>query len=224
MKKEIYLSSEIKNKCPLFRGVAITANVTNSSFCDSLWKKITAFTTQLCDTETTESIKMHQTIAATRAAYKACGKQPSRYRPSSEALRRRILRGMDLYQIDTLVDIINLVSLVTGHSIGGFDGDKIQGDTITLGIGREGEDYQAIGRGSLNISKMPVYRDSIGGFGTPTSDHERTKIDLDTTHVLIIINGYDGDMSHLDEAITLTKSLLTDYAQATNFEVWSFGE
>ena len=60
------------------------------------------------------------------------------------------------------------------------------------GVGREGEIYHGIGRGELNIAGLPVYRDAVGGVGTPTSDEERTKIGLDTTHLLMIINGYSG--------------------------------
>ena len=100
---------------------------------------------------TTDSIKLIPAIQATRQAYKKCGKDPSRYRPSSEALCRRILRGIPLYQIDTLVDLINLASIYSGHSIGGFDRDKIQGDRLVLGIGKAGEPYEGIGRGELNI-------------------------------------------------------------------------
>ena len=90
------------------------------------------------------------------------------------------MRGLELYQIDTLVDLINLVSLSTGYSIGGFDADKIQGDSLELGIGRAEEPFEGIGRGKLNIEGLPVYRDRAGGIGTPTSDNERTKMGLET--------------------------------------------
>lgn len=76
------------------------------------------------------------------------------------SLCRRLLRGLSLYQIDTLVDLINLASINSGHSIGGFDRDKIQGDKLVLGIGKAGEPYEGIGRGELNIEGMPVYRDA----------------------------------------------------------------
>lgn len=79
-----------------------------------------------------------------------------------------------------------------GYSIGGFDADKIVGDALVLGIGKAGEPYEGIGRGELNIEGMPVYRDAVGGIGTPTSDNERTKLELGTTHLLTIINGYSG--------------------------------
>ena len=88
---------------------------------------------------------------------------------------------------------MNLASIKFGYSIGGFDAEKFEGDTLTLGIGKAGEPYEGIGRGLINIEGLPVYRDSRGGVGTPTSDNERTKIDLNTTHLLVLINGYDGN-------------------------------
>ena len=154
-------------------------------------------------------------IKATREAYKKCGKDPSRYRPSSEALCRRILRGIPLYQIDTLVDLINLVSIKYGYSIGGFDADKISGNTLILGIGQKDEPYEGIGRGLLNIEGMPVYRDEVGGFGTPTSDNERTKIEIGTSHLLAIINGYDGKENLTDAANYMIK-LLKEYADSSD--------
>ena len=101
------------------------AKVKNTSYNEALWKAIDAFTIMYRDMYTTDSIKDMVTIKATREAYKKCGKDPSRYRPSGEALCRRILRGIPLYQIDTLVDLINLVSIRYGYSIGGFGYDTI---------------------------------------------------------------------------------------------------
>ena len=217
----ITVSEEIKERCPQYRGAAVYAAVTNTALSEGLWREIAEFTTQLRATEDTESIKQQSAIVATREAYRACGKDPSRYRPSAEALRRRLLRGLELYQIDTLVDLINLVSLRTGYSIGGFDADKIVGDALCLGIGRHEEPFEGIGRGVLNIEFMPVIRDAEGGIGTPTSDHERTKMDIGTTHILAIINGYSGDEG-LQEAAEMTAALLQRYASATQCSVWKF--
>lgn len=124
---------------------------------------------------------------------------PSRYRPASEALIRRILQGKELYQRDTLVDLVNLASIAYGYSIGGFDADKFEGDTLILGVGKAGEPYEGIGRGMINIEGLPVYRDEAGGVGTPTNDHERTKMTLGTTHLVVLINGYDGNEQHVRE-------------------------
>lgn len=218
---QITVSEEIRAKCPQYRGTAVYASVKNTAYDADLWHEIAQFTAHLQATESTESIKQQRAIMATREAYRACGKDPSRYRPSAEALRRRLLRGLDLYRIDTLVDLINLVSLRTGYSIGGFDADKIVGHDLCLGIGRSEEPFEGIGRGPLNIEYMPVVRDAEGGIGTPTSDHERTKMDLDTTHILVIINGYSGTEG-LAEAAAMTTELLQRYASATDCQSWMF--
>ena len=117
------------------------------------------------------------------------------------------------YVADTLVDLINLVSLRTGHSIGGFDADKIAGTGLELGIGKMNEPFEGIGRGVLNIEGLPVYRDAVGGIGTPTSDNERTKMGLETTHILAIVNGYNGKEG-LQEAAEMIQTLLKKYADS----------
>ena len=157
-----------------------------------------------------------------RARHTKTGKDPNRYRPSAEALCRRIMKGNSLYPIDTLVDLINLVSLKTGYSIGGFDLDQIRGN-LELGVGMAGERFEAIGRGLLNIEGLPVYRDEMGGIGTPTSDEERTKITAETTHLLMIINGYSGRKG-LPEATSYSVELLKKYAEAREITIFSSTE
>ncbi len=219
---QIRCSEEIKEACPEFKGMALEAMVTNTPYSEELWQEIGRFTEEYRAKFTVDSIKEMPSIQATRTAYKRCGKDPSRYRPSGEALCRRLLRGLELYKVDTVVDLINLVSIASGYSIGGFDADKFEGDTLTLGIGRAGEPYEGIGRGELNIEGMPVYRDAVGGVGTPTSDNERTKLSLETTHLLAIVNGYDGDSIHLQETIDYMKALLEKYAGGREFTTYEF--
>lgn len=217
----ISVSEEIKTLCPDFKGAAIYAKVSNSAHNAALWEQIDKFAVEYKSSHQIEDIKKNPAIGATREAYKRFGKDPNRYRPSSEALCRRIIRELPLYQIDTLVDLINLVSMRTGYSIGGFDAEKIQGDSLVLGIGKKGEPYEAIGRGIMNIEGLPVYRDAEGGIGTPTSDHERTKIDINTTSFLAIINGYSGIVG-LNEAVEYMQSLLKEYAGSDGGEVLYF--
>ena len=218
---KIEVSEELHRAWPQFRGAAVFATVKNTVYSAELWKRIDGFTALYRAKYTVDSIMEMPAIQATRQAYKKCGKDPSRYRPSSEALCRRILRGIPLYQIDTLVDLINLASIYSGNSIGGFDRDKIQGDRLVLGIGRAGEPYEGIGRGTLNIEGMPVYRDAIGGIGTPTSDHERTKMSIDTTHVLAIMNAYGGSEG-LVESVNYMVGLMKEFAEAQDIEIVYF--
>ena len=213
-KINVLVSAEIKQVCPEFVGACVEADVVNTPYCEGLWREIEALCERFRRELTTESLKELTSIAATRRVYKACGKDPSRYRPASEALIRRVLQGKELYQRDTLVDLVNLASIAYGYSIGGFDADKIAGDTLTLGIGREGEPYEGIGRGMLNIAGLPVYRDTLGGFGTPTSDHERTKMTLETRCLLVLINGYDGNVQRVRENAEFIQELLRKYCQS----------
>lgn len=218
----IIVSDEIRQRCPKFTGAAVLASVRNTEESAPLWEEIDRFIADYRQRYTTESIKQMPSIEATREAYKRCGKDPSRYRPSGEALVRRTLKGNDLYHVSTIVDLINLASIAYGYSIGGFDADKIQGDVLTLGIGREGEPYEGIGRGLLNIQGLPVYRDAEGGIGTPTSDNERTKISLDTTHLLSIVNGYDGNREQTLACAEYIRELLRRYADSNGGELIDF--
>ena len=215
----IIVSDEIASVCPEFVGAAVEARVKNTPFCQELWDEIHLLENRFRETLTTDSLKDMPSIAATRRVYKACGKDPSRYRPASEQLIRRMLQGKELYQIDTLVDLVNLASIAYGYSIGGFDADKFVGDTLTLGIGREGEPYEGIGRGSLNIAGLPVYRDAQGGVGTPTSDNERTKMTMETTHLVVLVNGYDGNRERVMENAQYLKQLIERFVSGSDCSI-----
>ena len=211
---KVVVSAEIKQVCPDFVGACVEAEVENTAYSEGLWTEIEALSNEFRAELTTETLKQLPGIAATRRVYRACGKDPSRYRPASEALIRRLLQGKPLYQIDTLVDLINLASIKYGYSIGGFDASKFVGDTLTLGIGRAGEPYEGIGRGMLNIEGLPVYRDQLGGVGTPTSDNERTKIDINTRRLLVLINGYDGCAERVEANARYIVDLVNRYCNS----------
>ena len=211
---EIIVSNEIENVCPNFIGACVEAKVKNSQYCQDLWNEINTLGEEFKNKLTIETLKEISGIAATRRIYRICGKDPSRYRPAAEALIRRILQGKTLYQIDTLVDLINLASMKYGYSLGGFDADKFFGNTLELGVGKEGEPYEGIGRGMINIQGLPVYRDGIGGVGTPTSDNERTKITINTNHLLVLINGYDGNEALVRQNAEYVQQLIKRFCES----------
>lgn len=218
----ITISQEFKAKCPLFRGAAVFATVGNSDISPLLWEEINAEMASIKARFDASTIKESSGILATRQAYRTLGKDPSRYRPACEQLARRIIQGKGLYQINTIVDLGNLISLHTGYAVGAIDADKIEGSVITLGIGHPDEPYEGIGRGPLNIDCLPVYRDAKGGFATPTSDSTRTMVQPTTSHLLVLINAYDGNTEALQEAVDFTERLLSSYAHATNVESMTY--
>lgn len=215
---KIEFENIIRMAAPDLKVVAIEARVKNSDTSPELWSLIERTAHDIREVAELSDINKRPAIKATREAYKRLGKEPNRYRPSAEALCRRAVKGMELYRINTLVDLINLISMQSGYSIGGFDIDKIDGEVLRLGAGKENEPFEGIGRGELNIEHLPVYRDSIGGIGTPTSDNERTKLDISTTRLLMCINIYGEEMP-VDDTVGLTVSLLEKFADASDIKV-----
>lgn len=217
MLPNIIIDKRIKEICPNMRIGLIRANVINCETSDELWSEIENASAEIISSYELLEINKRPAIAQTRALYRALGKDPNRYRVASEALCRRVIRGLGLYRIDTIVDLINLISMKSGYPISGLDADKLIGNTLTMGIGVEDEEYNGIGRGLLNISGIPVYRDALGGVATPTSDEERTKITIDTHTLQMNINGFAPEMP-IEEAIEWSTELLHKYANATNVE------
>lgn len=217
MLPKITIDNRILTVCPDIKLGLIRAKVKNSETSEALWSEIEKECADVVSQFELLAVNKRPAVAQTRALYKALGKDPNRYRVSSEALCRRAIRGLGLYRINTLVDVINLISLKSGYAISGLDADKIVGDTLTMGVGEAGERYAGIGRGLLNIEGLPVYRDEIGGIATPTSDEERTKISLDTATLQMNINAFGEEMP-MDEAISWSVDLLERYADAYDIE------
>lgn len=155
-------------------------------------------------------------IAQTRSAYKAFGKEPSRYRNSAEAMCRRILQGKGLYQINNVVECNNLFSIKSGYSLGAYDVNKIEGAVIWK-VAEEGSHYQGIGKDQINVEFLPVFADSQGPFGNPTSDSVRTRITEDAQEILMVIFGFAGT-AHMEEDLQELCGLLFKYCKGHDFE------
>jgi DNA/RNA-binding domain of Phe-tRNA-synthetase-like protein len=155
-------------------------------------------------------------ILAARAAYKALGKDPARYRGSAEALVRRVIAGKGLPRINAVVDIINLVSVESRLSIGLYDCAHVSGD-IEFRAGRAGETYKGIGKYDLNLEGLPVFCDSLGPHGSPTSDSERTMVTSETRQVLALIISFGGKEG-LDRWTRRMSELFAQYASGNSCE------
>ena len=219
---DIKIDPRILNACPETRIGLIRATVINGPTCDELWAEIEAAAEEIKQRYELLEINKRPAIAGTRHLYKALGKDPSRYRVASEALCRRIIRGLGIYRLTTLIDVVNLVSIKSGYAISGLDGDRIEGDTLTLSVGTADDVYNGIGRGVLNIEGMPCYRDALGPIATPTSDEERTKFTEQTVTAQININAFAPEMP-VEETVEWMAELLKKYAHATNVETGVLG-
>ena len=214
--QNITISQTLSRKVDNIKLSCIECDVKMVHVDHNLWNEILQKVAEISRKIGIEDIKDIPAIAASRVAYKSCGKDPARYRLSADALLRRVVNRNEIYQINNVVDLLNLVSISTGFSIGGYDTGKISGD-IEFGIGRVNEPYSGIGRGELNIEGLPVFRDNIGAFGTPTSDSDRTSVNLETKRFLMIIIDFGSD--GLTLASEMAVRLLLQYANASNIEI-----
>ncbi|MEG2018323.1 MAG: phenylalanine--tRNA ligase beta subunit-related protein [Clostridium sp.] len=206
----INISEELKAKCPKIALGCVEAEVKVEAGEEELWRKINSKCSEIQTTLRPEEISKVPNIESSRRAYKAIGKDPSRYRLSSESLLKRIVKGMGLYKVNNVVDINNLISLSSGYSVGTYDLNKIEGD-ITFVIGGTGETYEGIGRGPINLEKLPIFQDNLGKFGSSTSDSERAMIREETKHILMNIISFEGH-EELEKYMSYAIELLREYA------------
>jgi DNA/RNA-binding domain of Phe-tRNA-synthetase-like protein len=121
-----------------------------------------------------------------RRLYRALGLDPTKTRPSSEALLRRVLKGQSLHRVNALVDAVNLCSLTHQLPYGVYDSARVAGPLV-FRLGAAGEGYEGIRKGRVNVAARPVLSDAHGPFGNPTSDSERTMITNETSAALIVV-------------------------------------
>lgn len=150
------------------------------------------------------------------AAYKAFGRNPGRYRVPSEALLRRVRRGDALYQINSVVDINNLISIQSGLSVGSYDNNQIS-CSVNLRKAEQGEGYTGIGKDFLDMENMLVLADDQGIFGSSMSDSKRAMVTESTKNVLVVIYCFEEDID-LDSLLIEAKTAFEKYVSAKNDE------
>lgn len=219
MKKTIVINEEMKKKWPAVRVGCLQYQVKVEKKNEELWKYMKQHIfkevrDQLFDYNVSEI----PNIKESRSAYKAFGKDPSRYRVSSEALIRRIGQGKGLYEVNTVVDVNNLISIQSGFSVGSYDTANIA-DELEFRIGREGETYKGIGKDVLNIEFLPVIADNEGAIGSSTSDSQRAMITENAKEVLTLIYSF-SDNEDLEKALECAAVYFEKYAGARDIESW----
>ena len=219
MRKELRIDEEMKKLWPATRVGCLQYRVKVEKKNEELWKYLKKEVFRKIKDEIFDyGVNEIPNIKESRAAYKALGKDPSRYRVSSEALIRRIGQGKGLYEVNTVVDVNNLISIESGFSAGSYDVEKL-GDRLVFRIGKKGETYQGIGKDEVNIEALPVLSDEEGAIGSSTSDSRRAMITEDAREVLTLIYSF-SDNQDLEKAMESGKKYLEAYAKAEDIQGW----
>jgi len=215
---QVTIDETLKRKCPRTALGCVTARVEACKAPPELTDEMHKRVQDILKLPYARGVLEVPQILATRAAYKALGKDPARYRGSAEALLRRVIAGKRLPEINAVVDVINLVSVESRLPVGLYDVDRVNGD-IVFRVGRAGESYPGIGKYDLNLEGLPVSCDATGPHGSPTSDSERTMVTSDTRLVLAVIVCFSGS-ELLDRWAQRMIELLQLHASGRACETW----
>ena len=211
---EIRIAAELRAKCAKVALGCVEAAVETGATPPGLDEALRSCEGKIAKLPEPRAVLESAAILATRAGYKALGKDPARYRGSAEALLRRLIAGKGMPRINNVVDVINLVSVESRLPVGLYDLANVEG-AIEFRAGRAGETYKGIGKYDLNLEELPLFADAQGPHGSPTSDSERTMVTEATKHVLAIIVSFGG-LSPLDNAAKRMKELLETFCAAEN--------
>ncbi|MBP2026783.1 DNA/RNA-binding domain of Phe-tRNA-synthetase-like protein [Acetoanaerobium pronyense] len=213
---KVYINDVLKTALPSIVLGCIKAKVTVKESSLNLWDNIEKEIISIENNyDLSEVLEIHE-IKKSREAYKKLGKDPSRYRLSSESLFRRITKGNGLYKVNNIVEINNLISLSSRLPVGTFDIENIDNE-IYFTKGKEGEYYDGIGRGPVNLFNLPVFEDSQGKFGSTTSDSTRAMIKETTSEIFMVIISFEGE-NNMDGHLEHAKNLLREFADGKDIE------
>jgi DNA/RNA-binding domain of Phe-tRNA-synthetase-like protein len=213
---KITIDLKLKAKCPRTALARVTARVETAASPAALLEEMKTRENEIQKLSFPRGVLASPQVESTRAAYKALGKDPARYRGSAEALLRRIVAGKGLPEINSVVDAINLVSVESRLPIGLYDLAYVTGEII-FRAGRAGETYKGIGKYDLNLEGLPVFCDAAGPHGSPTSDSERTMVTAATKDILAIIISFGG-AEGLERWTLRMSALLAQHASAQDLE------
>jgi len=210
---QISIDPELKKTCAKTALGCVQARVEAGASPAGLMEELNARDAEIQKLPFPRGVLASPHVEATRAAYRALGKDPARYRNSAEALLRRVVGGKGLPQISAVVDVINLVSVESRLPVGLYDLGHVVGD-IVFRAGRAGETYKGIGKYDLNLEGLPLFADTVGPHGSATSDSERTMVTAETKEILAIIVSFSG-AENLDRWTERLGALLRQYSCGT---------
>lgn len=211
---KVTISEKIKTVLPNFNVIAYTMDVENN-----MSEEVTSFINQVIDENkniyTLEEIIKEPKVLESRNGYKKLGKDPSHTRVACENLLRRIIKGQPMYRLGDIIDLGNVLSILTRRSVCVVDKDKLVGD-VNIRLGTKDDIYITINRGPLNVDKIPVYVDDVSPFGCPSSDTLRTAVDDKTKSIYIMIICFEDTDMEKDENLLI--DIYKKYTNAQNIK------
>lgn len=190
-------------------------NLKCQKFNNTLWREVEKLAEQLKIKYETPSSALTE-LKPARDLYRTFGMEPTRIRPSSEALLRRVIKNKKLYQINSIVDVSNLASLSFLLPVGLYDVDKIEGPVV-IRLGEKNQEYEGIRKDFVHVENRLTLSDNSGPFGNPSSDSFRTSVDMNTTHVLVIVFAPDYyPQNQLNEHCEYLRRLMLNFHPSGN--------
>jgi DNA/RNA-binding domain of Phe-tRNA-synthetase-like protein len=169
----------------------------------------------LAAAEANVRLRPPEDAAAVRAMYKRVGLDPTKTRPSSEALLRRVRRGEPLPRINSMVDVCNWCSLEFQLPYGLYDLAHVEGDAVEMRLGRDGESYPGIRKDDVHVAGRICLADARGPFGNPTSDSARTMVTSATTDALVVVFAPASvDATRLTRVLDVTAQRMAEFTGA----------
>ena len=168
------------------------ADMQNSRTPETLWQNVQSISEEYRMRPEMMTGAVEPVMMQVRRMYHAFGMDPTKNRPASERLVRRVLQSKELYRINTAVDVCNAVSLKYRLPLGLFDADALSGKTLTLRFGSAGESYDSLSGREIQTEGKFIIADTQGPIGSPSTDSQRTKITGHTQSVLCLVYGPAG--------------------------------
>lgn len=212
----IRIDQKIKDKMPELRLGILICDVVVEESSSFLMADMKASFDALRAQMTTSDISKLINIQKARAGYRALGKDPTKYRVSSEKLLRRVLKGQGIDAINNIVDLSNLISVTSQNSVGTYDLDLIKGPVV-FDSGETGTSYLNIGGQDMNLENLPILRDANGPFGSTTADSKATAVTGKTKRILMNIISFNLD-DDLEGHMASAERLLRQYGSSQMIE------
>ena len=209
---DIRIDDDILSRCPECRLGWLCYEAEPVEDDAAVWENLEVFLPLLKTRLEKTPLADMPNLGESRRGYKACGKDPGRWRVSSESLYRRVRQGRELYRINSVVDVNNLVSLETGFSLGSYDRDHLEG-VLILRRGLPGESYAGIGKDAVELENMPLLADEAGAVGSPTSDSTRAMVTTESRRFLTVIYSFSS-RCEVEKALALASSRFEKLAGA----------